>query len=421
MPLFDPNIQTISAGTTGAPGPIVSFANSNGVTFGISGNTMTASAAGGGGGSVTFSAGTVSSALNSVVFSNSNNVTFGLNGSTITASATVAATAASITVSAGTVSTALGSVVFSNSNNVSFGLNGSTITASATAASTQGSFNISAGTASALLSNVVFSNSNNVSFGLSGSTITATATVASTAASITVSASGSSVALNSVVFSNSNGLSFGLNGSTLTAKMPSISFYQTPHDAVSPNIMNGVSTAGVNMSLQRVTLPLQFAVSRLDMLGSLTVGGSTAGSYTFSAAIYSIGAGTATLLASGQAAYSFNSGTTNTSDQYGGHSGVRWRSCPIATTLPPGADVMVAIMGSVAGVAGTTGSMTLLGESVLVPSNSVGSGNYTDYFADGNYSAGTGVFPATMSITDILQTASNAMRQPWFRLIGSGP
>src|SRR3989304_8536851 len=41
---------------------------------------------GGGGGSVNFSAGTASANLTNVVFSNSNGVSFGLNGSTITGS-----------------------------------------------------------------------------------------------------------------------------------------------------------------------------------------------------------------------------------------------------------------------------------------------------------------------------------------------
>lgn len=49
MPLFEPNIQTISAGTTWATGPGVSFQNGNGVTFGLNGNTITASVVGGGG------------------------------------------------------------------------------------------------------------------------------------------------------------------------------------------------------------------------------------------------------------------------------------------------------------------------------------------------------------------------------------
>ena len=81
---------------------------------------------------INFSAGTVTGDLTAVVFSNSNNVSFGLNGSTITASASVATSLSNINLSAGSTSNNLSAAVFSNSNNVSFGLDGSTITASAT-------------------------------------------------------------------------------------------------------------------------------------------------------------------------------------------------------------------------------------------------------------------------------------------------
>lgn len=70
------------------------------------------------------SAGTLSSNVSQLVFSNSNNVTFGLDGSTITATADP-----SINISAGTTSNNVSQLVFSNANGVSFGLDGSTITA----------------------------------------------------------------------------------------------------------------------------------------------------------------------------------------------------------------------------------------------------------------------------------------------------
>jgi hypothetical protein len=107
------------------------------------------------GGNIKLSAGTTSALGTSFVFSNSNNVTFGINGSTITASA--AAGAANINFSAGTTSSGIGSVVFSNSNGISFGLNGSTITASQAQA-------FSAAGGSSVFSTLVFTNSNGVSF-----------------------------------------------------------------------------------------------------------------------------------------------------------------------------------------------------------------------------------------------------------------
>jgi fibronectin-binding autotransporter adhesin len=85
---------------------------------------------GGGAGSVNFSAGAASANLASVVFSNSNGVSFGLNGSTITASVTPAGGAqtaiSGIVVSDATYTS--GTVSFSNQGNVTIGssVNGAT-------------------------------------------------------------------------------------------------------------------------------------------------------------------------------------------------------------------------------------------------------------------------------------------------------
>lgn len=75
---------------------------------------------------INVSAGAASANLSNFVLSNSNNISFGLNGSTITA--TVPSVSV-ISFSAGTSSQTFGSLVFSNSNGISFGLNGSTVTA----------------------------------------------------------------------------------------------------------------------------------------------------------------------------------------------------------------------------------------------------------------------------------------------------
>jgi hypothetical protein len=117
---------------------------------------------------INVSAGTTSNLLSAITFSNSNNITFGLNGSTLTASFNADAQAIGA-ISAGTQRATSGTVVFSNSNGVTFGMsNSSVVTASAVA-----SINISAGTTSNNLTAVTFSNSNGISFGLNGSTVTA--------------------------------------------------------------------------------------------------------------------------------------------------------------------------------------------------------------------------------------------------------
>jgi len=79
------------------------------------------------------SAGTTQAISGTVVFSNSNGITFGMNGNTITATVTPGPAAGIGAISAGTTQATSGTVVFSNSNSVSFGMNGNTITASVNA------------------------------------------------------------------------------------------------------------------------------------------------------------------------------------------------------------------------------------------------------------------------------------------------
>ena len=248
----------------------LTLGNSNGVSFYSTNGSIVASY-------------TVPSIPAATVFSNSNNVTFGLNGSTVTASASYQAqTAQPVAVSgtngsyafstlsytnlngasfytttgAGATAIALSYTVpsatqFSNSNNVSFGLNGSTITASATfnqTVQTQNSVQILGSSG-----NISFGNANGLSFGVNGSTITATYTVpnvpAQTVQPVAVSGSNGSFAYSTLtlgasnglsfystngsivasytvptipgatVFSNSNNVTFGLNGSTITASV----------------------------------------------------------------------------------------------------------------------------------------------------------------------------------------------------------
>lgn len=270
MPIINPFgvvAGTLSAGTTKATLGEVVFSNSNNVSFGIDGQTITASVAGGGSGNTgSISAGTTRATLGEVVFSNSNGISFGVNGQTVTASYTVPSTAgllSNINVSAGTTGNNLSNIVFSNSNNVSFGLNGSTVTASINTSLTN--IRVSAGTTSNLLSEITFSNSNGISFGLNASTITASYTVPTVTNSswtvsdnvtsdtvarlaftnlnnvtlslstgaggshtvvgsintsltnIRVSAGTTSNLLSAITFSNANGVSFGIDASTITA------------------------------------------------------------------------------------------------------------------------------------------------------------------------------------------------------------
>lgn len=210
----------ISASGSSASSGTVVFSNSNGVSFGMSGSTVTASvAAGPSAGIGGIGASTQTATSGTVVFGASNGLSFGLSGSSqITGSHD-----GFRSVSAGTTHALGPSLSLANSNGLSFGVSGSTVTASYTVPSTAGlisAVNLSAGTASSSLTNLVLSNSNGVSFGLgTGSVVTASVAAGATATGNLggIAANGSTATSGTVSFSNSNGISFGLNGQTMTA------------------------------------------------------------------------------------------------------------------------------------------------------------------------------------------------------------
>lgn len=142
-----------------------------------------------------------------VIFSNSNNVSFGMNGSTVTATADPYLMA----LQAGLTILAAGTAYLANSNGISFGITSNSVTAShnglTTAMGSDAGSNFVAATAA-------FAGTN------------ASGTIASNGISISVNAGGgggtvsagtTNVALGGLSFANGNGVSFGLNGSTITA------------------------------------------------------------------------------------------------------------------------------------------------------------------------------------------------------------
>lgn len=278
----DGGVGIIAGAGTVTTGNVV-FSNSNGVTFGMAGSTVTASVAGGGGadsqiGVVSHIGGNSVTNVTRLAYSNASNVTWSLstaaNAATVLASVAAGGGGGGFAASAAGNSQSTGTVVWSNSNNVSFGMAGGTITATATFAApadsilgrvshiggnsvtnvTQLAFSnasnvtfslstaaggatllgsvappgaanlaLSAGTVSQNIGTLVFSNSNGVSFGMNGSTITASAAGGGGAdGGVFLSAGTTSISSGQVILSNSNGVSFGLNGSTVTASAPGI-------------------------------------------------------------------------------------------------------------------------------------------------------------------------------------------------------
>lgn len=192
----------ISAGTSSQNAGTVIFSNSNGVQFGLSAGTLTASVAGAGApGSI--SAGTTSAQLGQVVLSNSNNISFGMNGATVTATATFNQTVQ--TQNSVLVLGSSGNISFQNANGVTFGGNASTITASVAAQTvqTQGSVQVLGSSG-----NISFGNANGITFGGNASTITASHNGLTSQSNQAFSAAGGSSAFQTLSFANANGATF---------------------------------------------------------------------------------------------------------------------------------------------------------------------------------------------------------------------
>lgn len=175
-------IKWVSAGAESVSSGTVVFGNSNGVSFGMSNGTITATVnPGAAAGIAAFGAGTQTATSGTVVFANSNGITAGMSGSSqVTFSHNGLTTQTVQTQNMVSVLGSTGNISFANGNGITFGANASTITAShngitSQSAQTQNVVVPSAGTQTATSGTVVFSNNAAITFGMSNnSVITAT-------------------------------------------------------------------------------------------------------------------------------------------------------------------------------------------------------------------------------------------------------
>jgi hypothetical protein len=166
-----------TAGTTGTVGGQLVFVGGANITLseskaGAYGTVTIIGGAGAGGGGIAASAAGASVSDGTVVWSNSNNVSFGMAGSTITATATFAGGGDAIRgIAAGGSTASTSTVNFSNANGVSFGFgaagNSTVITASHNALTSQSNQNAVASNGNFNFQTISFSNAGGVSFGTS--------------------------------------------------------------------------------------------------------------------------------------------------------------------------------------------------------------------------------------------------------------
>lgn len=267
-------IALSAAGSSAGAGTVV-FSNSNGITFGMNGSTVTASVAGAGAaGSLAVPGQTI--VLGQAVLSNSNNVTFGIAGSTVTASASFAQSVQ--TQNSVQVLGSSGNISFNNANGVTFGANASTITASVAAQSvqTQGSVQVLGSTGA-----ISFANANGVTFGANASTITASVAAQS---NVAFSADGGSSAFQTLSFRNANGISFSNSLGSIQAS------YTVP--AVPPETPFGVSAGTQSVSTGTLAFVNSNGIS-FGMSGSSQITASHNGLTTARASNDAVGTNTA--------------------------------------------------------------------------------------------------------------------------------
>ena len=208
-----------SASTAGTA--VVGTLNSSGLSLGIPAyiTTFTQPSTAGLISAINVCAGTTSNNLSAITFANSNNLSFGLSGSVITGSASFSQTvqtqasgaiAGTGFTSASTAGTAVVGTL--NSSGLSLGIPAyiTTFTQPSTAGLIS-AINVSAGTTSNNLSAITFANSNNLTFGLSGSVITGSASFSQ---SVQTQASGNIGATGFVTTSTAGTAIVGTNNTT---------------------------------------------------------------------------------------------------------------------------------------------------------------------------------------------------------------
>lgn len=252
----------------------VTFGNLNGMSFYTSNGSMV--------GSYTVPTQTA------FVFSNSNGVTFGTNGSTVTASHNGLTSQSNQAVSGSNGSFAFQTVTFGNLNGVSFYTSNGSLVASYTVptqsvqtqnmVSVNGSTgNISLATGSSLSSS---SNGSTITFGLASNITTAlqsaNANYLTSQSNQAFSASGGSSTFQTLNFANSNGLTFSnSNGSVIGSyTVPTVTQYLSATNTT----FNGTNASG---SLTLNTNGLRVDVSVNPGGGATPVASASNGSFSF--------------------------------------------------------------------------------------------------------------------------------------------
>ncbi len=374
------------------------------------------------------SAGTTSNLLSAVTFADGNGVSFGLNAGAVTGSHNGLTTAALSNHSHGNPQLNLTNLSGTTASNSA----GFTLSLSAAAPGGGGSINFSAGTTSNNLASVTFADAGGVSFGINAGTITASAPAAA-AANNTHTINGVT-AFNASTASFQNGninflVAGNLIGGFSTGTPNSLVLYAIPppQESIFFRPYNLVTTIGapINASASVVYVPMDVGVSasRFDMLASINV--ATAANNSSAGFLYSITAVAYTK--NGGTLSSVSSATTNnqmtwTSNATGSVTGGFFLSAPLAFNAT-GADKFwfglqlstraTGLTGAATTSLGNTVSMMGVGSAIIGAFSArepgAGTANSNGWFYGLGMYSGTSNF-STIGLSNLTQQGTNAAR-----------
>lgn len=489
---------TLSGNTAGVMAQIssgtLSLAGGNNITLSQNGNAVTISGGAGGGGGVANAAGTQTATSGTVNFANSNGISFGMSGSNqITASYTVPsqtnqtlsfAATGNTTGNTTGVSVDARSLTYQGLGAASVGMStsagGSSIIFSSPTQSvqTQNMVAMVDGAATISSGSALFSDANGVSFGINGQTITGSVaaqsnqTVGLYAASNTTQSTSATVDARSLTFAGAGIASVGATNGSILISVPSGG--GAGFSAGVSNLSNEVGSTGVvsnrlvlaggdNITLSQSTdaggatvtidaataggntynyfnpqdayvqvagvqgqntlhiqpmqaINVQFDRVVVPIVASITATSATATfALTYRQGLYTRNVSTLSLMASWSASTSFQYGTSNSSI-YGG--GLRLFTIPITSTITEGQYYMGNLYSSSsAGANALSFSQILASQQASVLSGIWGSAsNSTVQYTRGlgTYSTSTAALPNSIGFTQIRGMSSLVLRQPIF-------
>ena len=201
-----------TAGVSTLSGTNIVIQGGDNITLSGNGQTVVISGGAGAGGGLTnirVSAGTTSNLLSAITFADSNGVSFGLDAGTITASHNGLTSQSNQAFSAAGGSSTFQTLSFRNANGVSFSNSAGSVEASHNGLTSQSNQNVTAANGGFAFQTLSFSNLNGISFGTSaGSAITASHNALTTQSGQAFSADGGTSTFQTLSFRNANGISF---------------------------------------------------------------------------------------------------------------------------------------------------------------------------------------------------------------------